>query len=35
MTPLAHMWEETDVPTSEGCYEYDEAEYYQNNNVEE
>jgi hypothetical protein len=29
------MWEKADVSAIEGCYGYDEAEYYQNNNVEE
>jgi hypothetical protein len=29
------MWEKTDVSAIEGCYRYDEAEHYQNNNVEE
>ena len=35
MTPLIDMWEENDDPAFEGCYGYDEAEYYQNNNIEE
>jgi hypothetical protein len=29
------MWEKIDVSAIEGCYGYDEAEHYQNNNVEE
>jgi len=29
------MWEENDDPTLEGCYEYDETEYYQNNDTKE
>jgi hypothetical protein len=29
------MWENADVFVLEGCYGYDEAEHYQNNNVEE
>jgi len=35
MMPLTNMWEENDDPTLEECYEYDEAEYYQNNDTEE
>jgi hypothetical protein len=29
------MWGKADVSTIEGCYGYDEAEDYQNNDVEE
>jgi hypothetical protein len=29
------MWEKADVSAIEGCYGYDEADHYQNNNVEE
>jgi len=29
------MWEENDDLAFQGCYEYDEAEYYQNHNIEE
>jgi hypothetical protein len=29
------MWEKADVSAIERCYGYDEAEHYQNNNVEE
>jgi len=32
---LTDTCEENDDPTLEECYEYDEAEYYQNNNIEE
>jgi len=36
MTPLMDMWEEYDhLAFEERCYEYDKAEYYQNNNTEE
>ena len=36
MTPLMDMWEEYDhLALEERCYEYDNAEYYQNNNTEE
>ena len=35
MTPLMDMWEEHDYSAFEGCYEYDKADYYQNNNIEE
>ena len=35
MMPLTNTCEENDDPTLEECYEYDEAEYYQNNNTEE
>ena len=35
MMPLTNMWEENNDPAFEGCYEYDEAKYYQNNNIEE
>jgi len=35
MTPLMDIWEEHDHLIFEGCYEYDEAKYYQNNNIEE
>ena len=35
MMPLTDMWEGNDDPTLEECYEYDEAEYYQNNDTEE
>ena len=35
MMPLTDTWEENDDPTFERCNEYDEAEYYQNNNIEE
>jgi len=35
MTPLMDMWEEHDYSAFERCYEYDKAEYYQNNNIEE
>jgi len=36
MTPLMDMWEEYDhLAFEERCYEYDKAEYYQNNNIEE
>ena len=33
MMPLTDTWEENDDPTFEECYEYDETEYYQNNNI--
>ena len=35
MMPLIDFREENDDPTFEGCYDYDEAEYYSNNNIEE
>jgi len=36
MTPLIDMWEDYDhLAFEERCYEYDKAEYYQNNNTEE
>ena len=35
MTPLIYMWEEHDYSAFEECYEYDKAEYYQNNYTEE
>ena len=35
MMPLTDMWEKNDDPTLKGCYKYDEAEYYQNNDTEE
>ena len=35
MMPLTDKWEENDDPAFEGCYEYDEAEYYQNTKIEE
>ena len=35
MMPLTDTWEENDDPTLDGCYEYDETEYYQNNDTEE
>ena len=36
MTPLMDMWEEYDhLVFEERCYDYDNAEYYQNNNIEE
>jgi len=35
MMPLTDTWEENDDPTLEECYEYYEAEYYQNNHIEE
>jgi len=35
MTPLMDMWEEHDYSAFEGCYEYDKAKIYQNNNIEE
>jgi len=36
MTPLMGRWEEYDhLVIEEGCYEYDELECYQNNNIEE
>jgi hypothetical protein len=28
MMPLTDTWEENDDPAFEGCYEYDETEYY-------
>jgi len=33
--PLTNTWEDNDDPILEECYEYHEAEYYQNNNTEE
>ena len=35
MMSLTDMWEENDDLAFERCYEYDEAEYYQNNDIEE
>jgi hypothetical protein len=35
MIPLTDTWEENDYPTLEGCYEYDETKYYQNNDTQE
>jgi hypothetical protein len=35
MTSRTDMWEKADVSAIEECYGYDEAEHYQNNNVEE
>ena len=28
MMPLTDTWEEDDDPTLDGCYEYNETEYY-------
>ena len=35
MMPLTDTWEENDDPAFEGCYEYDETEYDQNNDTKE
>ena len=35
MMPLTDTWEENDDPAFEGCYEYDETKYYQNNDTGE
>ena len=36
MTPPMDMWEDYDhLAFEERCYEYDKAECYQNNNIEE